>query len=84
VAADREERKHVLGFPVGPDPHPRVAPAQRVAGVPSGWFGPVDVAWLRAVLHPVRSVGQWRRRRRLGPYMDEAPASEDGGGTTST
>ncbi len=84
MSGDREERKHVLGFPVGPDPHPLAAPAPRAAGVPSGWFGPVDVAWLTAVLHPWRSVGGWRRRRRLGPYLDDAPAPDDGGRTAST
>jgi hypothetical protein len=43
-------------------------------GMPMDWFGPVDVEWFRTMLHPVRSVRRWKRRRHLGPFV----ADEDG------
>jgi hypothetical protein len=67
VPADPEEQRRVLGFPVGPD----------ASGRPSWTIGPVDRAFFRALVHPLRSLRRWRRHRRLGPY-DVEDDSEPG------
>ena len=60
-----EEPRRVLGFPVGGQRDPTSA-------VP--WpVGPVDRRWLGSLVHPLRALRAWRRRRRLGPYDVEEP-----------
>jgi hypothetical protein len=67
VPADPEEQRRVLGFPVGSE----------ASGRPSWTFGPVDRAFTRALVHPLRSFRRWRRHRCLGPY-DVEDDSEPG------
>ncbi len=82
MAGDRYEPNRVLGFPIGKNPNARRDEArkdeepQRVMGFPVDSFGPVDLDWLRPVVHPIREYRRWMRRRRLGPYAlgeDEPP-----------
>ena len=69
MPAEPEEQRHVLGFPVGPDPSRRRPRSTALpGGGPGGIIGPVDTAFFRAVVHPLRSFRRWRRHRRLGPY----------------
>jgi hypothetical protein len=69
MSSEPEERKRILGFPVGPDPYgPRPDEQRRISGLPVGSIGPVDTQWFRSLLHPVRSVKRWNRYRALGPF----------------
>ena len=69
MPAEPEEERRVLGFPVGPDPsRRRPMSTARPGGGPGGIIGPVDRAFFRAMVHPLRSFRRWRRHRRLGPY----------------
>lgn len=75
MAGEPEERQRLLGFPRGPDPYGAGGDeSRRIMGMPTDWVGPVDVEWFRTVLHPVRSIRRWRRRRQLGPFL----VDEDG------
>ncbi len=75
MPGEPEERQRFLGFPRGPDPYGESGEqSPRLMGMPMDWFGPVDVEWFRTMLHPVRSVRRWKRRRHLGPFV----ADEDG------
>lgn len=60
-----------LGFTFDGAPRRLEEEPKRVLGVPVDQWGPVDVEWLRSMLHPLRSVKRWRRRRRAGPFLDE-------------
>jgi hypothetical protein len=66
--AEPEERRHVLGFPVGPDPNRRPSGVSPHVGLPGGVIGPVDRDFFRSLTHPLRSFRRWRRHGRLGPY----------------
>lgn len=64
-----EERRRVLGFPLGAGPYRRSgSEPQRILGMPIDLVGPVDVQWFRSLFHPLRSWRRWTKRRRLGPY----------------
>lgn len=75
-----EERRRVLGFPLGPDPYRSSGnePPQ-VFGVTTAWIGPIDAQWFRSLFHPLRSWRRWSRHRRLGPYaLDDFDEAELG------
>jgi len=56
LPAEPEEQRHVLDFPVGPDPNRRrPRSTARPGGGAGGPLGPVDSAFFRAVVHPLRS-----------------------------
>lgn len=79
MSSEPEERKRFLGFPVGPNPHaPHPDEQQRIFGVPVGSIGPLDMRWFRSLLHPVRSVKRWNRRRALGPFAVDDEIADDG------
>ena len=70
MAGEQHEPNRILGVPLRPDPHARQGEEpQRVMGFPVGWFGAIDLDWVRSLAHPVRGYQRWLRRRRLGPYM---------------
>ena len=69
MAADREERNRVLGFPVDRPGQPgrRREPGeeqQRVLGLPVSAFEDANLDWLNWLVHPVREYRQWARRRQ--------------------
>jgi hypothetical protein len=54
------------------DPHARHGEEpQHVLGVPVDWYGPVDRAWLRSVIHPIKAYKRWTLGRHLGPYAPD-------------
>lgn len=62
---ERDERQHVLGMPIGQEPHGRQGEEpQHVLGVPTDWYGPVDRTLFRSLAHPVCSWKRWVLRRR--------------------
>ncbi len=75
MPADPEEQRHVLGFPVGSDPSGRRPGSTALpGGGPGGIIGPVDGAFFKALVHPLRSFRRWRLHRRLGPYdVEDGP-----------
>ncbi len=76
MAGGGEEPNRVFGMvrrDIGP--HARQGEErQRVLGVPVDWYGPVDLDWVRSLIHPIKAYKRWTLRRRLGPY---APDDED-------
>lgn len=73
----------MLGFARRPPQHagrngagagagPRNELRPRVLGMSAERWGTLDLAWFRALAHPLRSSRGWYRRRRLGPYTDDA------------
>ncbi|HMK99261.1 MAG TPA: hypothetical protein VK428_03650 [Acidimicrobiales bacterium] len=75
MPAEPGERRHVLGFRAGPNANRRRPRSLARPGGGSNWiYGPVDRAFFRAVVHPLRSFRRWRRHRRLGPYdVEDGP-----------
>lgn len=80
--SEPEERKRILGFPLGSDPYrPSDREPQRIFGMPTDWMGPVDLQFFRSLIHPFQSWKRWTRHRRLGPYApddDDGAKAEDG------
>jgi hypothetical protein len=74
VPRDQYEPNRVLGFPVRSGPRARrdrAAPEeepQRVAGFPVDWFSGADTDWLGSLVHPIRELRRWLRRRPPGPH----------------
>ena len=77
MPTEPEEQRHVLGFPVGPDPSSRRPRSTARPPGGAGWaLGPVDSAFFHGLVHPLRSFRRWRRYRRLGPYdVEDRPDS---------
>jgi hypothetical protein len=68
---DDYEPNRILGMPRGTDPYARQGEEpQRVMGIPTDWFGPVDPA-LKSLRHPVQAYRRWKLHRRLGPYAPD-------------
>ena len=74
---DNHEPNRVFGMPRGTAPHARQGEEpQRVMGIPTDWFGPVDLRITTSLAHPIRAFRRWRLRRRLGPF---APDEDEAG-----
>jgi hypothetical protein len=74
---DNYDSNRVFGMSRGPRPHARQEELpQRVMGIPTDWFGPVDARITWALTHPVRAFRQWNQRRRLGPYAPDDDQAE--------
>jgi hypothetical protein len=71
---DNYEPNRVFGMPRIRNPHARQEEEpQRVMGIPTDWFGPVDPQ-VKSLAHPIREFRRWRLRRRGGP---QEPADND-------
>lgn len=75
MPGEPEERRRVLGFPVGPDPNGGPTGVQPHVGLPGRIVGPVDRRFFGTLAHPLRGFRRWRRHRRLGPYDVEGDRS---------
>lgn len=71
---DNYEPNRVFGMPRS-NPYARQGEEpQRVMGIPTDWFGPVDPR-IKSLAHPIREFRRWRLRRRGTP---QEPDDSDG------
>jgi hypothetical protein len=79
MPSDNQEPNRMFGAPTGGASQPRRYEPNRVLGFPTDMFNRVDVDFFRGLVHPVKSIKRWNRRRRLGAYaVDEDTPSRNG------
>ena len=79
MPGDNQEPNRMFGAPVGGSSRRQGRAPNRVLGFPTDMFVNVDVDFFRGLVHPVKSVKRWNRRRRLGAYaVDDDTPSRNG------
>jgi len=78
MPGDNQEPNRMFGAPTGRPARPERYAPNRVLGFPTDVFANVDVDFFRGLVHPVKRVKRWNRRRRLGAYaVDEDTPSRN-------
>lgn len=78
MPGDNQEPNRMFGAAMGGSSRRQGAAPNRVLGFPTDMFGHVDVDFFRGLVHPVKRIKRWNRRRRLGAYaVDEDTPSRN-------
>jgi hypothetical protein len=78
MPGDNQEPNRMFGAPMGGSSRQQRREPNRVLGFPTDLFAQVDVDFFRGLVHPVKRVKRWNRRRRLGAYaVDEDTPSRN-------
>jgi hypothetical protein len=76
MPGDDQEPNRMFGALMGGSARQQGRAPNRVLGFPTDMFANVDVDFFRGLVHPVKRVKRWNRRRRLGAYAvdEDAPS----------